>query len=204
MMPGKRRNQKQNPKILITEYTDAKDYAKRYSREVARLRAEGKLPKPVLSAEEQEQKAEAKRQKARDYFKRLRADAETRRTLNRREWEYKKTNPRFLIKARLRKQFSRNTHRQAVLAHYGVNGEPVCRRCGFDEDVRAMAIDHINDGGSAHRRERRGGKLHAWLIQNEFPEGFQTLCFNCNAIKEYDRVAERMAAKAESDLALIS
>ena len=24
------------------------------------------------------------------------------------------------------------------------------------------------------------GRLHKWLIDNNFPKGFQTLCFNCN------------------------
>jgi hypothetical protein len=69
--------------------------------------------------------------------------------------------------------------KQEVFAHYGP-----CRCCGEDE-LAFLAVDHIYDNGSSHRKSIGGGgaTLHRWLINNEFPEGFQPLCFNCNVGK---------------------
>jgi len=77
-----------------------------------------------------------------------------------------------------------------ILSHYS-NGKLACVRCGFN-DIRALSIDHIAGGGSAHLRElgywtaQRGGggtQLYCWLKRNNLPEGYQTLCFNCQWIK---------------------
>jgi hypothetical protein len=81
--------------------------------------------------------------------------------------------------------------KQIILNHYG----RVCAICGFDH-VDALTIDHIDQKGGQHRREikasgRGGGGMvmYKWLIKNEFPEGFRTLCFNCNIIeyRKYQR-----------------
>ncbi len=44
---------------------------------------------------------------------------------------------------------------------------------------------HINGGGSKHRKELGliGRAFYAWLVHNNFPSGFQTLCHNCNQAK---------------------
>ena len=73
-----------------------------------------------------------------------------------------------------------------VLKHYGES----CKNCGFD-DFRALTIDHTEDNG-AEERASLGGKqfaghnFYAWLIKQGFPKGYQTLCFNCNLIKQWD------------------
>lgn len=72
-----------------------------------------------------------------------------------------------------------------VLSHYG-NGKCACVKCGFD-DIRALSIDHINGNGRKHTRIIGGGHFYTWLKLNNFPEGFQTLCFNCNWIKRIER-----------------
>ena len=79
----------------------------------------------------------------------------------------------------------RNKVKYAVVTHYG-NSRAACIRCGFD-DIRALSIDHINGGGSAHTEAlgMRGGAFYKWLIANTFPEGFQTLCMNCQMIKRF-------------------
>jgi hypothetical protein len=50
-----------------------------------------------------------------------------------------------------------------------------------------LTIDHINNDGAQHRRpsgrRMKGEKLTRWLILNNFPEGFQILCWNCNCGK---------------------
>ena|SRR3990167_10532908 len=74
--------------------------------------------------------------------------------------------------------------RAQVLSHYG-KGKCACVRCGFD-DIRALSIDHINNNGSKHLKEiskSYGTSLYLWLRRNNFPLGFQTLCMNCQFIK---------------------
>jgi len=72
-------------------------------------------------------------------------------------------------------------YRAAVFAHYG----EACACCGTTEQ---LSIDHVNGGGSAHRIELFGRsavstRFYRWLIDNGFPDGFQTLCLPCNASK---------------------
>lgn len=70
--------------------------------------------------------------------------------------------------------------RKDVIERYG--GRCIC--CGEVELV-FLAIDHINGGGSKHRREVAGfgSQFYRWLRDNDFPEGFQVLCHNCNFAK---------------------
>tara|TARA_Y100000310_G_scaffold309125_1_gene352923 strand:+ start:373 stop:915 length:543 start_codon:yes stop_codon:yes gene_type:complete len=70
-----------------------------------------------------------------------------------------------------------------VLEYYG-DGKCACVKCGYD-DIRALSIDHIDGGGNDHRRKERIGNLYHWLWKNEYPDGFQTLCMNCQFIKRY-------------------
>jgi hypothetical protein len=74
--------------------------------------------------------------------------------------------------------------RNAVFNHYGMK----CAICDFS-NVDALTIDHINNDGAAHRREIKGSRAgggmvtYRWLIKNKYPEGFRTLCQNCNIIE---------------------
>lgn len=68
--------------------------------------------------------------------------------------------------------------RDQVLNHYG----RACACCGVAY-APVLCIDHVNGGGSEHRRQLRlhgGGSFYGWLKRNGWPTGFQTLCFNCN------------------------
>jgi hypothetical protein len=72
-----------------------------------------------------------------------------------------------------------------VLTHYG-NGKLACVRCSFG-DIRALSIDHINGGGHKHKIELvRGRNIYNWLKNNNYPEGYQTLCGNCQWIKRVE------------------
>jgi hypothetical protein len=72
--------------------------------------------------------------------------------------------------------------RARVFAHYG----DICACCGTAE---SLTIDHVNGNGTGHRREvlgrpNTGGvQFYFWLIRNDFPDGFQTLCMPCNQSK---------------------
>jgi hypothetical protein len=65
--------------------------------------------------------------------------------------------------------------RRLVLEHYG----KACVCCG-DTTVDLLQIDHIKGGGTKHLKAIGLGKLYKWLIDNNFPEGFQPLCGSCN------------------------
>ena len=78
---------------------------------------------------------------------------------------------------------TRNARLQAIFVYAG--DDPMCACCG-DPHLEFMTIDHINNDGAAHRRElntRGGDKFYRWLRNNNYPPGFQILCFNCNHAK---------------------
>ncbi len=67
--------------------------------------------------------------------------------------------------------------RDDAFDHYGKQ----CVCCG--EDHREfLTIDHVNGNGAEHRRVgvMGGTAIYRWLRKNKFPEGFRTLCSNCN------------------------
>jgi predicted transcriptional regulator len=70
-----------------------------------------------------------------------------------------------------------------LFSHYS-KGLLMCARCGFN-DTRALSIDHINGEGTKHRQEI-GGNIYHWLTKNDYPEGYQVLCYNCQAIKRLE------------------
>lgn len=86
---------------------------------------------------------------------------------------------------REKQRIKRLDFKASILTHYG-KGKCACIRCGFT-DIRALSIDHIEGNGAEHRKTLKGGsqKLYRWLFDNDFPEGYQTLCLNCQFIKSY-------------------
>lgn len=78
----------------------------------------------------------------------------------------------------------RDGHRDAVIEHYGGK----CVECGEDRPLR-LAIDHMNNDGNTHRKaiNKWGSGFFKWLVDNDFPEGFQVLCHNCNVEKHLNK-----------------
>ena len=75
---------------------------------------------------------------------------------------------------------SAQKHRQKIkikiFSHYGWK----CACCG-ETRKEFLTIDHINGGGTKHRKETGGGLgFYYWLIRNGFPKEYRTLCMNCN------------------------
>lgn len=93
---------------------------------------------------------------------------------------------------RAARAFQHRVLRDAVLNHYGYE----CQLCGFS-DERALQIDHINNDGAADRRRLTGGNrggseaVYYYLRDHGWPEGYQTLCANCNAIKRDSLIVRR-------------
>jgi|SRR6185295_644225 len=78
------------------------------------------------------------------------------------------------------------------------NGEGTCRNCG-QGDIDVLCIDHINNDGAAHRKQVGWGSMAWWLIKNDYPPGFQVLCYNCNNKKKllYERQKSRESLRAK-------
>lgn len=73
--------------------------------------------------------------------------------------------------------------RKIALEHYG-GIPPKCKCCG-ESIIEFLSFDHINGGGSRHRKTKKFGNIYKWLILNNFPDGFQVLCHNCNQAKGF-------------------
>jgi len=80
-----------------------------------------------------------------------------------------------------------NQYKQEALLRYSAGDIVACVCC---DETRALTIDHINGDGARHRRNDLGGRgggarIYAWLKKNEYPDGFQTLCLNCNSGRRF-------------------
>lgn len=73
--------------------------------------------------------------------------------------------------------------KRAVFAAYGGSR---CACCG-ETELDFLSIDHINGGGSKHKREIGRRTLYGWLKESGFPSGFRVLCMNCNFGTRYGR-----------------
>ena len=73
--------------------------------------------------------------------------------------------------------------RLEVLKHYSHKLE--CRLCRT-KDLKVLALDHIKGGGTRHVKiiGYRGSAFYSWLRKNDYPDGYQVLCMNCNWIKQ--------------------
>lgn len=67
---------------------------------------------------------------------------------------------------------------------YYSHGTNTCLWCKIG-DLRVLELDHINDDGKLDRSIH--GDIVRWVTRNNFPEGYQVLCRNCNWIKELAR-----------------
>jgi len=70
-----------------------------------------------------------------------------------------------------------------LFEHYS-GKPPMCACCG-DSHLVFLSLDHINGRGCKDRADLKltGTNFYIWLIKNNFPEGFQILCMNCNHAK---------------------
>jgi len=83
------------------------------------------------------------------------------------------------IKTKSKVQERWQAKRLLVLKHYGAK----CQCCG-ENHIEFLAIDHINNDGYIHRKTLKTN-IYDWLIKNNYPDGFQVLCHNCNLAKAF-------------------
>lgn len=76
-----------------------------------------------------------------------------------------------------------------VFTHYS-KGKPICACCR-ESIFEFLTIDHINGGGTQERNKtkRNGGYVfYRWLQKNNYPLGYQVLCYNCNCGKRTSQI----------------
>lgn len=79
------------------------------------------------------------------------------------------------LKHRTTAQKRRFQQKKSVFDAYG----GVCSCCG-ESNFEFLTVDHIEGGGTRHRRSLTVS-IYSWLIKNNFPkDDFRVLCMNCN------------------------
>ena len=71
--------------------------------------------------------------------------------------------------------------------HHSNSNVPYCRCCELNEHLDFLTVDHIDGRKTRPKKEQGllGANLNRWLKKNNYPPGFQILCFNCNATKGF-------------------
>lgn len=78
---------------------------------------------------------------------------------------------------RYNKEYS-TKQKDKVFEFYGVK----CICCG-ESNILFLTLDHTrNDGNECRKRvhSKGGTALYTWIVNNNFPNIFQTMCYNCN------------------------
>jgi hypothetical protein len=86
----------------------------------------------------------------------------------------------------------RQKRRALILNHYG-------NRCAVCEESipEFLTIDHKDGGGTQHRKKLGPSNILKWIIEQQFPDSIQILCWNCNCSKP--RGSLSMTKRAISD-----
>ena len=76
--------------------------------------------------------------------------------------------------------------KREVLTYYG-GGKLACNVCKEDR-LPCLSIDHLAGGGRKHReglKMKSSIQFYYWLRGQGYPEGYMTLCMNCQAMKRF-------------------
>ena len=103
---------------------------------------------------------EEKRKKAREYAKKTYQRDRLKRLAAHKKW--------------------RESIKNKVIFYYS-DGKMCCKCCG-ETIPEFLTVDHINNNGTQERKTYTGGGHHNYrfIIKNNYPEGYQILCYNCN------------------------
>lgn len=94
---------------------------------------------------------------------------------------WKAANPEKVAETNAKYQ---KTLKAKVLSHYGERCS--CPKCPErTPGNHFLTIDHENSDGKEHRKTFTKN-FYKWLIDEGFPKGFRTLCFNCNIARHWN------------------
>ncbi len=103
-------------------------------------------------------------------------------------------------KSRAHNKKTRETRKLKVLTYYSKYTFPKCSCIGCNvTEIPFLSIDHI-ENGAAHKKTLTGqsnAHLYGWLVKNNFPNGFQVLCMNCNLAKRINKECQVHAPNKE-------
>ena len=131
-------------------------------------------------------------QKAKDYYHKGGGKERRKLYLNRPEIsekldkyhkEYRIKNRDLILKKNKEKTIKK---RKKVLLKYGNK----CSCCG-ENTFEFLAIDHINNDGSKHRKQlgiNSSTAMVNWIIENNYPPIFQIHCHNCNMARHIYKI----------------
>lgn len=103
-----------------------------------------------------------------------------------REKVLKRSKDRLLVNPDYYKNRNKRAKSEA-LTYYG-NGICACVICG-ENRLGCLSLDHINDNRTEETARLGkpkywgGPTLYIWLRKRNYPEGYQTLCMNCQWLK---------------------
>ena len=90
---------------------------------------------------------------------------------------------------------------------------PCCRCCGENSFVEFLDIDHVLGKKQmdsipelvaiGYSSKFKIKKLISWITENDFPEGFQVLCKNCNGAKGVNGICPHETARKEETFAMM-
>ena len=102
---------------------------------------------------------------------------------------------------RVRQKARRDNTRLKILQYYSklLSNSDIpccnCPGCGENSHTEFLALDHIAGRKQmdselelvkkGYRSSLTSYQLHSWVERNNFPEGFQVLCHNCNSAKGF-------------------
>jgi len=101
---------------------------------------------------------------------------------------YAKTYP-IIRDHHLKYMHDKGVNKRLEILYWYSNGEMNCNECG-ELHYEFLAVDHMDNNGYAHRSsgelKKYSNNIINYLIGNNFPEGYQILCHNCNQIKRME------------------
>lgn len=112
----------------------------------------------------------------------MKTDSKERHRLVAKRWAQEHKGKKAMYLLEYRRQI-----KARVLAHYSDSDIPHCLFCGIT-DIDVLCLDHIdNDALARGHRHKGGANFYFRLEQSSYPDGYQTLCANCNLKKELIR-----------------
>ena len=105
------------------------------------------------------------------------------KTRNKRYRQWLETHPEVYAANMLRQKVRVERDKIKVLTYYG-GGSCGCVKCG-ESRLACLTIDHMNGRETTEHEDKKlhGKALYNWLRKNDYPQGYQTLCMNCQWVK---------------------
>lgn len=92
--------------------------------------------------------------------------------------EYRIKNADILKPKKRKRAKELQQEQKLVVFEYYSNGKIECECC-HESNIGFLSLDHIHGGGGKHRKAINSN-TYKWIINHNFPTGYQILCMNCN------------------------